>query len=71
MKKYNHELMPDRLRKIRKEMEMSQYEFATLANVREKSYWQYEKGNSMPPLDKLCALMNAHKLTFDELFLED
>lgn len=71
MKKYDHTLMPARLRAIRKELEMSQYEFASEASIRDKSYWQYENGKALPPLDKLCELLNAHDLTFDELCLED
>jgi len=66
-KTYNIENLVPNLKRLRKAKDMSQYDFATEAGIREKNYWQYESGRALPPLDKLVLLANTHGFTIDEL----
>ena len=65
---YDPEIIPESLKELRKKRSLSQYDFAVAAGIREKSYWQYETGRVLPPLDKLILLMNTHSITAEELF---
>lgn len=56
-----------RIRKLRRDREMSQSELAARAGMSENLIWNYEHGNYMPPADKTFALAQVLGCTVDEL----
>jgi len=67
MTQYDHTQIGSRLRLIRESKNLSQYNFAQKANIREKTYWQYETNRVIPPLHRLVLICNAHEISIEDL----
>ena len=59
----------ERLRVTRDGLGMTQALFAGLASISPQAYNNYERGRQRPELDKAIALVRAHKLTLDWIYL--
>ncbi len=62
----------ERIRKFRKENNLTQQQLADLLGVSRESISMYERGERTPRYEKLIKLAQLSKLSLDELFaLED
>lgn len=61
----------ERLRLTREALGRNQIEFAKLAKISASAYNQYEKGRIRPSVDAAIAMVDAHKITLDWIFLGD
>lgn len=57
--RYTMDHVASRLLKLRKELGLSQYEFAEQIGLREKTYVHYEKGRNTPPLNNMVTICNT------------
>lgn len=69
--RYDLTILGQRLKAVRKARGLSQYWFSARAGIREKAYWQYESGNGLPPLQRLIAIANAHRIDLNVLLATD
>lgn len=59
--------LAERLRQQRKLKGKTQKELAELLNVRRATYGEYERGNNLPPIDKLVIIADALNVSIDYL----
>lgn len=59
--------LAERLRNQRKLKGKTQNELAELLNVQRATYGEYERGNNLPPIDKLVIIADALNVSIDYL----
>lgn len=59
--------LAERLRNQRKLKGKTQNELAELLNVKRATYGEYERGNNLPPIDKLVIIADALNVSIDYL----
>lgn len=59
--------LAERLRQQRKLKGKTQNDLAELLNVRRATYGEYERGNNLPPIDKLVIIADALGVSIDYL----
>lgn len=65
--RYDASVLPERLKEARRKTGYSQYDFAVLADIRERNYQQYEAGKVTPPITRIVDIANTHGLDINEL----
>lgn len=60
-------VLAERLREERKQSNLTQNDMAKLLNVKRATYGEYERGNNLPPVDKLKAISNCFGVSMDYL----
>ena len=56
-----------KIKQLRKEKNISVTELADYLGVKEQTIYAYEKGNAVPPLDKIILLSDFFKISIEEL----
>lgn len=59
------------IRKLRKNMNLSQREFSKKIGVELKRYAKWEEGRSQPDIDNIELISKAHNITLDQLITTD
>ncbi len=58
----------ERLRLVRRVLDMGQGDFARRANIEANTYNQIEQGTKMPSIETAIALCEAHRISLDWIF---
>lgn len=60
-------ILAERIREQRKLANKTQEEMASLLNVKRATYGEYERGNNLPPIDKLKIIAEDFNVSIDYL----